>query len=174
MAEELVDRESIHRELDQAVTVLRQLLADASPAGLRQGTDGTRWTNEQLLFHMLFGYLIARTLLPMVRAFSRLPPTVSEEFARALDASSALFHVVNYLGSCGGALVYNHDRIGSKADRVIAGLHRRLDAESEADLRRGMHFPPRWDPYFQDWMTVADVYRYATQHFQAHRGQLTL
>lgn len=174
MAEELVDRESVHGELDQAVTVLHQLLAGASPAGLRRATDGTRWTNEQMLFHMLFGYLIVRTLLPMVQAFSRLPPTVSKAFARVLDASSAPFHVVNYLGSCGGAVVFNHDRMGLVADRVIAGLHRRLDAESEAALRRGMHFPPRWDPYFQDWMTVADVYRYATQHFDAHRAQLTL
>ncbi|WP_411283295.1 DinB family protein [Lapillicoccus sp.] len=174
MAEELVDRESIHRDLDQAVTVLHQLLADASPADLRRRTEGTRWTNEQLLFHMLFGYLVVRTLLPMVRAFSNLPNSVSRGFARTLNASSAPFHVVNYLGSCGGALVFNHDRMGAKADRVIAGLQRRLDAESEADLRRGMHFPQQWDPYFQDWMTVTDVYRYAGLHFDAHRDQLTL
>ncbi len=174
MIEEPVDRGSIHRDLDQAVTVLHQLLADASPTDLRRKTDGTRWSNEQLLFHMLFGYLVVRTLLPMVRAFARLPPSVSEGLARVLNASSAPFHVVNYLGSCGGALVFNRDRMGAQADRVVAGLHRRLDSESEADLRRGMHFPLRWDPYFQDWMTVADVYRYATLHFDAHREQLTL
>ena len=75
MIEEPVDRGSIHRDLDQAVTVLHQLLADASPTDLRRKTDGTRWSNEQLLFHMLFGYLVVRTLLPMVRAFARLPPT---------------------------------------------------------------------------------------------------
>jgi hypothetical protein len=36
------------------------------------------------------------------------------------------------------------------------------------------HFPPAWDPYFRDVMTVADVYHYGTQHFEYHRQQLTL
>ena len=31
-----------------------------------------------------------------------------------------------------------------------------------------------WDPYFRDYMTLADVYHYATQHFDFHRRQLTL
>jgi hypothetical protein len=37
-----------------------------------------------------------------------------------------------------------------------------------------MHFPTRWDPYFRDLMTVADVYRYPGQHYDHHRRQLTL
>ncbi len=43
-----------------------------------------------------------------------------------------------------------------------------------ADLARGMHFPTGWDPYFRDYMTLADAYHYATQHYQHHRRQLTL
>ena len=35
-------------------------------------TGGTRWTNEQLLFHMVFGYMIVQRLLILVRVFSRL------------------------------------------------------------------------------------------------------
>jgi len=37
-----------------------------------------------------------------------------------------------------------------------------------------MHFPTRWDPFFTDVMTLRDVYRYPTQHFDFHRAQLTL
>ncbi len=37
-----------------------------------------------------------------------------------------------------------------------------------------MHFPTRWDPFFQDHMTLADVYRFAGQHFDFHARQLTL
>ena len=59
-------------------------------------------------------------------------------------------------------------------DRVLLALNRSLDHESAADLRLGMHFPTRWDPYFREWMTIADVYRYATQHYEAHRRQLSL
>jgi hypothetical protein len=37
-----------------------------------------------------------------------------------------------------------------------------------------MAFPTRWGPFFKDRMTVADVYRYPTQHFDFHERQLTL
>jgi hypothetical protein len=37
-----------------------------------------------------------------------------------------------------------------------------------------MHYPTRWDPFFQDRMTLADVYRFPTQHYDFHRRQLTL
>ncbi len=45
------------REMEEARERFRQLLADAPLDDLRRSSDGTRWTNEQLLFHMLFGYL---------------------------------------------------------------------------------------------------------------------
>jgi hypothetical protein len=50
-----------------------RLLDNATSAELRAGTDGTKWTNEQLLFHMLFGYLLVHNLLIVVKAFTRLP-----------------------------------------------------------------------------------------------------
>jgi hypothetical protein len=59
-------------------------------------------------------------------------------------------------------------------DRLVETLHRRLDSETDADLARGMHYPTRWDPSFKDFMTLADVYRFPTQHFDFHRRQLTL
>ncbi|MGV1007288.1 MAG: DinB family protein [Dermatophilaceae bacterium] len=173
-AVEPVTRASIHHELDQALAAFHHMLSGASAADLRRGTQGTRWTNEQLLFHMLFGYLLVRTLLPLVRCFSHLPPTVSRIFATTLDATGRPFHALNYLGSCGGATVFNHHRMAAKADRVVAALHRQLDTETDDDLVRGMHFPPRWDPYFRDWMSLQDVYHYGTVHFEAHRRQLTL
>jgi hypothetical protein len=37
-----------------------------------------------------------------------------------------------------------------------------------------MHFPVGWDPFFCDTMTVGQVYRYGTQHYDFHRPQLTL
>ena len=38
----------------------------------------------------------------------------------------------------------------------------------------GMHFPAGWDPYFNDYMTLRDVYHYPTQHYDHHRAQLTI
>jgi hypothetical protein len=37
-----------------------------------------------------------------------------------------------------------------------------------------MHYPTRWDPFFGDFMTLADLYRFPTQHFDFHARQLTL
>jgi hypothetical protein len=44
----------IAAEMERARVDFRHLLDDATSAELRAGTDGTKWTNEQLLFHMHF------------------------------------------------------------------------------------------------------------------------
>jgi DinB superfamily len=160
--------------MEQARSTFARLLADASPADLRRGSRGTRWTNEQLLFHMLFGYLIVRALLPLVKLMGRLPDPIIVRFAWLLDGAAAPFHAINYGGSCAGAVVFGHRRMGRRMDRVIMSLQRHLDRESDGSLALRMRFPARWDPFFTESMTVADVYHYGTEHFEFHRQQLTL
>ncbi len=160
--------------MDRARAELHELLASADVADLRRRSNGTRWTNEQLLFHMVFGYLIVRTLLPLVRLVRRLPVPVGRGFAATLNSAGGPFHVINYWGSVVAALVFNHARMGRLFDRTVVALQRHLADETEASLRRGMPFPTRWDPYFRPYMTLAAVYRYPTQHFDHHRRQLTL
>jgi len=55
-----------------------------------------------------------------------------------------------------------------------APLQRHLARETEVSLALRMRFPTRWDPFFTKSTTVADVYHYATEHFEFHRQQLTL
>jgi hypothetical protein len=168
------DRQSIHDELERVRADLRLLVAHATAADLRRRTNGTRWTNGQMLWHMAFGYLIVRRLLPLVHLFGRLPDPFSRTFAAVLNAGTRPFHCVNYLGSCGGALVFHGPRLTRHIDHTIDVLHRRLDAETEEALGRRMHFPVGWDPYFRETMTLEQVYRYGTQHYDFHRAQLTL
>ena len=99
---------------------------------------------------------------------------ISRVYARALDAGTRPFDLINYYGSCAAALVYNRHRMGAKMDRVIASLHRSIARSTDEALLRGMHFPTRWDPFFKDYMTLEDVYRYPGQHFDFHQRQLTL
>ena len=167
-------REEIDAELDRARLDFHHLLATATPPELRQPSDGTKWTNGQLLFHMVFGYLVVRVLLGLVRGFGRLPDGASRAFAATLNAGTRPFHVVNYVGSVGGARVLGRRRMGRVMDRVTASLQASLAAEPERRLARGMHFPTDWDPYFADFMTLCDVYHYPTQHYDHHRRQLTL
>jgi hypothetical protein len=174
VGERAMDRQSIHEEMERARATFGTLVSRASSADLRRASDGTRWTNQQLLFHMLFGYMIVCALLGLVRMFGRLPDGFGRLFARLLNAGTRPFHVVNYLGSCGGALVFRGARLTRRLDRTVAVLHRRLDHETDEALGRGMHFPVGWDPFFSDRMSLLQVYHYATQHFDFHRRQLTL
>jgi DinB superfamily len=168
------DRQAVHDELDRVQADFRHLLSQATAASMAQRTDGTRWTNEQLLFHMLFGYMIVRALLPLMAVFGRLPGGFSRAYAWPLNAATRPFDLINYLGPCAAVHVYGHRRMGAKLDRVLAALRGRLDRVSTVDMARGMYFPVRWDPFFTGYMTLADLYRYPTQHYDFHRRQLTL
>jgi hypothetical protein len=168
------DRAAVCAEMEQARRDFRDLLAHADSASLRRQSDGTRWTNQQLLFHMLFGYLVVRALLILARVFVRLPPAASRAFARMLDAAHTPFHLVNYLGSCAGARIIPPARMPRMLDHVIAALQRRLRRETPVALGRGMYYPTSWDPFFSEYMTLAHIYRYPTQHFRYHQRQLTL
>ena len=59
-------------------------------------------------------------------------------------------------------------------NRTTGQLRANLARESEGTLGLAMHFPTGWDPYFKEVVTVADVYDYATRHYDHHRRQLTL
>ena len=169
-----VDREAIYEELRRVRVTFRRLVEEASPDDLARASSGTRWTNQQLLFHMLFGYLITRALIVLAGMFARLPARASRVFAGLLNAATGSFDRVNYLGSRAGARVFSRRRLAGKLDRVTMALERRLRAETSARLGSGMHYPVRWDPFFKDFMTLADIYHYPTQHFDFHQRQLTL
>lgn len=165
-------RSEINVEMRRAQADFRSLVATASPSDLRRRTNGTRWTNRQLLFHMVLGYLVVRTLIPLVHALGRLGH--SREFAATLNAGRRPFHLINYVGACVGGQILTTGAMIALLDRTVSALQRRLDTESEPALRLTMAFPTDWDPYFQPTMSVLDVYHFATQHFDHHRRQLTL
>ena len=167
-----MDPQQIDAEMRRAQAEFHQLLTDASPEELRRPTDGTRWTNRQLLFHIVLGYGVVRTLLPLVRALGRLGH--SRGFAAILNAARRPFHWINYVGPCVAARLLTPHAITTLLDRVIGSLRHRLAAETERNLTLSMHVPTDWDPYFTPTMSVLDVYHFGTQHFDHHRRQLTL
>jgi hypothetical protein len=163
------DLATIHAEMDRARGEFHALIAESSPADLARLSNGTRWTNRELLFHMLLGYLVTRNVLPLVKIVSRLPTSVRRGFAALLNAGTRPFDQINYWGSRAGGRALAPHRMLSWFDRVVSSLHRHLDHESSAALQRGMPFPARWDPYFADWMSLADAYHYPTLHFDHHK-----
>jgi len=167
-----MDPQQIDAEMRRAQAEFHQLLTDASPEELRRPTDGTRWTNRQLLFHIVLGYGVVRTLLPLVRALGRLGH--SRGFAAILNAARRPFHWINYIGPCVAAGLLAPRAMTALLDRTIGSLRRCLAAETERTLAMTMHMPTDWDPYFTPTMSVLDVYHFGTQHFDHHRRQLTL
>jgi len=167
-------RDEIHSELERARTEFHSLIENSTPADLARSSNGTRWTNRELLFHMLFGYLITWNLRYLVKVISRAPRRLQSAFADALDSATRPFHVINYWGSRLGGRIIRPHRMVTLSDRVIGSLHRQLAAETEASLERQMAFPIHWDPYFSVEMTMRDLYHYATLHFDHHRRQLAL
>ena len=168
------DLDAIHAELDRARTEFADLIRDSTPADLARASAGTRWTNRELLFHMLFGYLITRNLRIVVKIITRLPDRAQRSFAALLNAATGPFDRINYWGSRAGGRLLSPARMVAWLDRVIDALHRHLDREGTAALAASMAFPTRWDPYFAKRMSLAEVYHYPTLHFDHHRHQLTL
>ena len=91
-----MDRREIAAEMRRAQADFHALVGLATAEDLRRRTDGTRWTNRQLLWHMVFGYLIVRTLMPLVHLLGRLG--WSRRFAATLNALHRPFHLINYAG----------------------------------------------------------------------------
>jgi len=167
-------REEVISGYKRACSTLARKLAQASDEELRRRSTGTRWTNEELLFHMVFGYMIVLALLPLVRTFGHLPPPLGKGFARLLNSCTRPFDVVNYWGSRAASRVFDRNRMLRKLERVAAALARHLQGEPEWSLALTMAFPTRWDPFFTQSMTLADVYAYPTLHFDFHAKQLSL
>jgi hypothetical protein len=88
-------RDEILAGYSRARRDLQAWLESATPADLRRESNGTLWTNEQLLFHMVFGYMVVRVLLPLVHVVSHLPKPVGRAFAAALNAGTTPFDLVN-------------------------------------------------------------------------------
>src|SRR4051794_12120212 len=127
-----IDRAAIIADLERARVEFHRLLAAAEQQrAWDKQTAGTRWTNEQLLFHMVFGYMVVQRLLILVKVLGRLPDGVSRGFAGGLNGANRPFHAINYYGSCAAALVYDRRRMGAKMDRVIAALKHAVVGESD-------------------------------------------
>ncbi len=131
-----LDVDAVHDEMERARLTFRRLIEGASQAALSRPSHGTRWTNRQLLFHMLLGYSIIRALLRLVRILDRAPKGVSAAYARLLNAGAKPFDVVNYVGSYAGGRLLSPGRMTRMFDAVIAALHRRLASETPDDLAR--------------------------------------
>jgi len=151
-----------------------QLVSNVAIGELDAPTSGTKWTNRELLFHMWFGQRIARSFIPLIGGFSRLPPGASQSWVRVLTGATKPYEWVNYIASAAGGRVVPLQVTRAWMRRDTNALIRWAEHASPADLARGMSVPPSWDPYFLPWMSRTDLLAWAPKHYRHHRAQLAL
>jgi hypothetical protein len=168
-----VDRRvALRADLVATYASFHALLDALTDADLRRPSRNPGWTNGEVLWHMVFGFVILAALAPLVRFWGRLPRRYSKRFARVLNGATGVFNRVNAWGARGGARLYTRRRIGRRFDRAYVAVLRLVDSASDDDWARGMHYPTRWDALFHDYMTLEDLCRYPIAHFAFHRDQI--
>lgn len=150
------------------------IVAGVRAAELDRSTDGTRWSNRQMLFHLVLGQKIARAGIPLLGGFSRLPPAASRGWSRMLEAGAKPYDWVNWAGSAAAGRVLPLPAMVRMMRGTTRAILRWFERADDAALARGMTMPPSWDPYFQPWMSRRDVLLWAPKHYRHHRRQLTL
>lgn len=166
--------DAVRDDLAWVAADFASLLRSAQADELDFPSVGTRWTNRQLLFHMLLGQRITRMVIVVMGGFSRLPPGASRRWSRAMAAFSGPYNQLNWLGGVVGGRINSVASMQRQMDRVTSSILNWYDHADTQALHRGMAVPSSWDPYFTEWMDRADLLRWAPRHYRHHRGQLAL
>ncbi|HEX2980866.1 MAG TPA: DinB family protein [Anaerolineaceae bacterium] len=163
---------AIQADLDRMRARFHALLDLLSEDDFHRQSLNPGWTNGEVIAHMTFGLIIVDVLLPITRLGSRLPRGVSRAFAWILDALTGPFNWINELGARGQGRVMTRARVGVLFDRAYARLTKKVAAIQPDEWDRGMDYPAKWDPNFQEYMTLKDLFRYCVQHFDLHYQQV--
>lgn len=173
-------KETIRKDFEETRRSCHEILATLTEEGWNRKSRNPSWTNGQVLRHMLFGNAFLMTLVPILRLYGRLPRGVSRLQARFLDLWKGPFDWVAARRPPGGSGPFAPEELKRLCDRGHDRMLALLDRLPEEELSRGMHYPVKlagvrkWDPNFEEFLTVGEAFRYMARHFHHHRGQLTL
>ena len=166
-------KDGILRELAAARASFHALLDSLDEEDFKKQSLNPGWTNGEILAHMTFGFMIVNILLPMARLWGRLPKASSRWFAGLLNAMTGPFNWINGLGARGQARVFTLDRMKRIFDRVYFSLLKKVNSFHEDEWDRGMYCPTKWDPNFDEFMTLEKLFHYPVKHFNFHRTQIS-
>jgi hypothetical protein len=167
-------RQNLAAELELAREEFHDMVHTAAPYHWDTASANPAWTNGQLLAHVAFAYLLVLRLWWVLQVFGRLQPRWSKAFARALDASTPLYHRINAILPRLIARRYSPEDLVRRYDRVHSLILKKISQASDVAWRRRMHYPKRWDPRFSEVMTFEDIARWSVAHLRHHQGQLRM
>ncbi|MBI4080939.1 MAG: DinB family protein [Candidatus Levybacteria bacterium] len=166
-------KEIIRSEFEEVRSEFHDLAASITKEDLDRKSKNPGWTNGEILFHMLLGFIVIDMLFPMVKIFGRLPTSCSRAFAGVLNFSTPIFNASNAFGARVGGRVFSKRSLEKKFDTVISKLLKKLDGVKMNEWEQGMYYPDRWDGLFDEYMTVEKLFYYPIKHFKFHLKQLT-
>jgi len=165
-------REEIFTQLNAARASFHTLVDSLSEQDFQKQSRNPGWTNGEILAHMTFGFIIINVLLPMARLWGRLPKDSSKPFAWLLNVSTRPFNWFNALGARGQGKFFTRRRIGKIYDRAYFSLLKKINAIEEDEWEHGMYYPTKWDPNFDEFMTLEKLFHYPVTHFNFHLTQI--
>lgn len=166
------ERARLRSDLDAVRDEFHAMVASISEREWNEPSQNPGWTNGQIVFHILLGFILVLPLARLLVFFGRLPALCSRIFARILDLSTPLFNRINAMGPRAGARLLGRAGIKSKFDQVHGAILALLDRARPGDWATAMSYPTRWDPRFQARMDLAALLRYPVDHLRHHRDQL--
>jgi hypothetical protein len=166
-------REEILVQLTSARDSFYSLLHSLSEQDFQKQSLNPGWTNGEIIAHMTFGFIVIDVLIPMARVWGRLPKDSSKWFAWLLNALTGPFNWINALGARGQGKVFTLQRIGKIYDRVYFSLIKKINSVKDDEWERGMYYPTKWDPNFDEFMTLEKLFHYPVAHFNFHLTQIT-
>jgi len=165
-------RALLRAELEAARSEFRLMADSTSGQTWTEPSHNPGWTNGQVLFHVLLGFILVLPLANILVLFGHLPSLCSRIFAGILNFSTPLFNIVNAVGPRAGARLLGRARVIRQFDRVHRAILARLERVNPRDWALAMHYPTRWDPRFQTPMHLEELFRYPVTHLRHHRSQL--
>jgi hypothetical protein len=165
-------RARLRADLDAAHQEFHAMAGILSARAWAEPSRNPAWTNGQLLFHVLLGFILVPPLARLLVLFGHLPPVCARTFAGILNLSTPVFNRMNAIGPRAGARILGKAGVLRQFDRVHPRILARLDRIRPGDWSLTMHYPTRWDPRFRTDMRLQDLFRYPVDHLRHHRSQL--
>ena len=165
-------KQQILEELQNARGAFHNMLDSLPAEDFYKQSLNPGWTNGEILAHTTFGFIIVNVLLPMARAWGRLPKGSSKWFAWLLNAFTGPFNWINALGARGQGKVFTRQRVGKIYDWAYFSLLRKINSIREDEWEHGMYYPTKWDSNFSDFMTLEKLFHYPVIHLNFHLGQI--
>jgi hypothetical protein len=167
-----VTRDRLKAELLAAHREFHVMAADVSEQAWVESSHNPGWTNGQVLFHVLLGFILVLPLARLLVLFGHLPRVLGSIFAGLLNLATPLFHRINALGPRAAARTLGRDSVIRRFDQVHAAILTRLAKVRPNQWDLMMPYPARWDPRFRRDMRLEDLFLYPVSHLRHHRSQI--